>query len=282
MFDPLGFISPFVVIAKMLLQELWSRGYGWDDEIQDELAIRIVTWFNQLESLSTIAIPRCLRFALPVKKKEIVTFVDASKAAYGAVSYLYTEYEDDQVSFCLIAAKSKVAPLNPTTIPRLELMAAVLGLRLAQSIHTAMCLPIQGASFFSDSEDVLWWIRGRGRYFRSFVANRVGEIQANTSPSQWQHVSTAENPADTCSRGASPKQLAEDKTWWEGPEWLKKSIENWPKMKLKSQPRELSEQKILKEPTANTTSLVTNVPDVSDCETEPEVAFQSFSHDVIV
>ena len=89
-FDPLGFISPFAVIAKMLLQELWSRGYGWDDEIQDELAIRIVTWFNQLESLSTIAIPRCLRFALPVKKKEIVTFVDASKAAYGAVSYLRT------------------------------------------------------------------------------------------------------------------------------------------------------------------------------------------------
>ena len=135
-----------------------------------------------------------------------------------------------------------------------------------------MCLPIQGASFFSDSEVVMWWIRGRGRDFRSFVANRVGEIQANTSPSQWQHVSTAENPADTCRRGASPKQLAEDKTWWEGPEWLKKGIEDWPKMKLKTQPRELSEQKILKEPTAYTTSLVTNVPDVSDCETEPEVA----------
>ena len=110
-FDPLVFISPFVVIAKMLLQELWSRGYGWDDEIQDELSIRIVTWFNQLESLSTIAIPRFLRFALPVKKKEIVTFVDAVKAAYGAVSYLRTEYEDDQASSCLIAAKPKAAPL---------------------------------------------------------------------------------------------------------------------------------------------------------------------------
>ena len=116
-FDPLGFISPFVVSAKMLLQELWSRGYGWDDEIQDELATKIVTWFNQLESLSTIDIPRCLRFALPVKKKEIVTFVDASKTAYGAVSYLRTEYEDNQVSCRLIATKSKVAPLNPTTIP---------------------------------------------------------------------------------------------------------------------------------------------------------------------
>ena len=96
-------------MAKMLLQELWSRGYGWDDEIQDELAIRIVAWFNQLESLCTIAIPRCLRFALPVNKKEDVTFVDASKAAYGAVSYLRVEYEGEQVSCRLIAAKSKVA-----------------------------------------------------------------------------------------------------------------------------------------------------------------------------
>ena len=66
-FDP--FISPFVVSAKMLLQQLWLRRYGWDDEIQDELATKIVTWFNQLEFLSTIAIPRCLRFALPVKKR---------------------------------------------------------------------------------------------------------------------------------------------------------------------------------------------------------------------
>ena len=81
-----------------------------------------MTWFDQLESLSTIAIPRCLRFALPLKKKKIVTFVDAFKAAYGAVSYLRTEYEDDQVSSRLIAAKSKVALLNLTTIPRLELM----------------------------------------------------------------------------------------------------------------------------------------------------------------
>ena len=77
--------------------------------------------------------------------------MDASKAANGAISYLRTEYENDQVSCRLIAAKSKVAPLNPTTIPRLELMADVLGLRLAQSIHKVMCLPIRGGSFFSDS-----------------------------------------------------------------------------------------------------------------------------------
>ena len=146
--------------------------------------------------------------------------------------------------------------------------AAVLGLRLPQSIHKVMCLPIQEANFFSDSEDVLWWVRGRGRDFRSFVANRVGEIQSNTSPSQWQHVSTAENPADACTRGASPVQLAKDMMWWEGPEWLKQSSENWPKMKLESKPRSLSEQKPLKEPIAST-SLATDVTGNSESTTEP-------------
>ena len=260
-FDPLGFVSPFVVTAKILLQELWARGYDWDDEIQDELATRIKLWFDQLESLGAIAIPRCLRFALVVKKREVVTFVDASKAAYGAISYLRTEYEDDRVSCRLIAAKSKVAPLNPTTIPRLELMAAVLGLRLAQSIHKVLSLPIKEASFFSDSEDVLWWVRGHGRDFRSFVANRVGEIQNNTNPSQWQHVSTIENPADICTQGASPMQLAEDAKWWEGPDWLKESHDHWPKMKMK----------LPKKPAA-TTSLVTKVLSSSDCDTEAESA----------
>ena len=86
------------------------------------------------------------------KKKRGVTFVDTSKAAHCAVSYLRTEYEDDRVSCRLIAAKSKVAPLDPTTIPRLELMAAVLGLRLVQSIQKVLSLPIKETSF-SNSED---------------------------------------------------------------------------------------------------------------------------------
>lgn len=46
----------------------------------------------------------------------------------------------------------------------------------------------------SDSTDVLWWIQGRGKDFRLFAVNRIDEIQMFTKPSQWQHVSTEENP----------------------------------------------------------------------------------------
>ena len=60
-------------------------------------------------------------------------------------------------------------------------------------------LPMKAASFYSDSTDVLCWIRGRSRDFRPFVANRIGEIQVNIEPGQWQHVSTDKNPADLSS-----------------------------------------------------------------------------------
>ena len=74
-FDPLGFICPYVIVAKILLQELWMRGYDWDDKVQDEMANKISDWFEQLKSLIET---RCLRSPEPV------TFVDASQQAYGA------------------------------------------------------------------------------------------------------------------------------------------------------------------------------------------------------
>ena len=83
-FDPLGLISPFVVIAKILLQELWSRGYDWDDVIADEVADKIEMWFRQLLDLENVRVPRCLREAKTVLSQSVITFVDASLKAYGA------------------------------------------------------------------------------------------------------------------------------------------------------------------------------------------------------
>ena len=172
------------------------------------MANRIQNWFSQLQCLAKVKAPRGLRNQQPVKSKEVVTFVDASQQAYGAVSYLRCEYEDGSVTSRLIASKSKVAPLTPITIPRLELMGAIVGLRLTQSVSRVLEVPVKAATFYSDSTDVLWWIRGRGRDFRPFVANLIGEIQISTEPAQWQHVPTEQNPADMCSRGTGPSELA--------------------------------------------------------------------------
>ena len=80
------------------------------------------------------------------------------------LTYMRCEYDNDTVTRRLIAAKSKVASSNPMTVPRLELMGAILGLRLIQSLLTVL-VPMQSVTFYSDSTDVLWWIRGRGKDF---------------------------------------------------------------------------------------------------------------------
>ncbi len=87
-FDPLGFLSPFIVRAKIILQELWSKGLSWDDEIDAEIYSRITTWFVELEFIPNITVPRCLQDSCNAKSVMILTFVDASNDAYGAVSYL--------------------------------------------------------------------------------------------------------------------------------------------------------------------------------------------------
>lgn len=243
-FDPLGLVSPFVIRAKILLQETWARGYDWDDVICDEVAGRIGSWYDQLRSLASVQVPRCLREAKEVIAQRVVTFVDASIQAYGTAVYLQCGYSDATTSSRLIASKSKVAPLKPMTVPRLELMGAVLGLRLTQHLIELLGLPMQTVTFYSDSMDVLWWVRGHGRSFRPFVANRVGEIQLVTEPAQWQHVGTAENPADLCTRGATPEELEGNSLWWQGPKWLLSSDKaSWPKMDVRGRPATLPETK---------------------------------------
>ncbi|XP_066025013.1 uncharacterized protein [Pocillopora verrucosa] len=152
--------------------------------IFDLLGFACGDWLEQLKSLQEVKIPRCLRRPEPVKSKCIVIFVDASQQAYGAAVYMRCEYDNDTVTSRLIAAKSKVALLTPMTVPKLELMGVILGLHLTQSLLMVLEALMQSVTFYSDSTDVLWWIRGRGRDFRPFVANCIGEIQMFTEPSQ--------------------------------------------------------------------------------------------------
>lgn len=89
------------------------------------------------------------------------------------------------------------------------------------------------------------------------MANRIGEIQISTKPRQWQHVSTDKNPADLCSRGTSPAELAESELWWSGPDWLMKEKSEWPKMELAKSPKVMPEMKSTKKQQQESTTLVT-------------------------
>ena len=184
-YDPLQFLSPFLVRAKILMQEIWRAGLDWDDNLPSDLVTKWKNWATELSQLSHVAIPRCLRLANP-NKMELHLFSDASKDAYASVAYLVCQYEDNSPTSRLVASKSRVAPTKAMTIPRLELMGAILSSRLAQSLLKV--LTVDRVIFWTDSENVWYWVRNHSRQFKPFVANRIAEIQRSTSPEQWRHV----------------------------------------------------------------------------------------------
>jgi len=232
-FDPLGLASPFIVLAKILIQDLWTMCLGWHEPNTHKISIRAKEWFLELEDLKEIKVPRSLRDRKVEKSSSVHNFVDASNDAYGAVSYLRCEYDQGCYGVSIIAWKTKAAPLKAMSTPRLELMAAILGLNLTLAIIAALNgIPIADEHFWSDSMDVLYWIRGRGRQLRPFVANRIGEIQGRYSPEQWQYIESKGNPADVCFRGLSARSLMESHRWWYGPQFLLKAENDWPRTKI--------------------------------------------------
>ena len=138
-------------------------------------------------------------------------FADVSQGTYGAVAYLRTEYKEKTISVRFVAAKTKVAPLQSVSVPRMELIGACLGVKLAQSIVKALSISVLYVTFWLDSTSVLWWIRGYGRMFKPFVANRIGEIQSLTNPDQWKYASTELNPAEYLTRGMTVLNLVEER-----------------------------------------------------------------------
>lgn len=88
LFDPMGFLTPFTVQAKFILQEMWTSGLDWNDTIDENLKAKPFSWFHQLEQLNQIKVPRSLRLVSEeVVSSSLHTLVDASSQAYGAVVY---------------------------------------------------------------------------------------------------------------------------------------------------------------------------------------------------
>ena len=79
--------------------------------------------------------------------------------------------EDGEVTVRFIAAKAKVAPSKVTSVPRLELMAAVLGLRLTRKVSELFEIPFENCTLWTDSKEGIFWIQGESRRYKTFIAN---------------------------------------------------------------------------------------------------------------
>ncbi|BES96686.1 Retrotransposon protein [Nesidiocoris tenuis] len=221
-FDPIGITSAVTLVPKVLIQKTWVSGSGWDTEVEEDIKREFIEWLTELPELRHIKIPRHVSFE--ERRLSLHTFCDASQNAFAAVSFLRVEREDE-VLVHILAAKSRVASINRITIPRLELLAACIGARLASNIVKELNGDME-KFFWSDSTTVLAWLR-RETTWGIFVTNRVNEIRYLTDVNCWRHIPGTSNPADLLSRGCSPKQLLLSK-WWEGPAWLKLTPSKWP------------------------------------------------------
>lgn len=226
LFDPLGWLAPCVIISKKLFQSLWKLKLDWDTELPIKLQRE---WFNlrdQLKRCEELRIPRWIKLEEKCKWS-IHGFSDASKEAMAAVVYARIEKKDGTF-ISLYTAKTKVAPIEEQTIPRLELRAAVLLSELIRDVLASLRNPPDEVVAWSDSTTVLSWLKGDVSKWKQYVANRVRAITQIIKPDQWNYVSTKCNPADCASRGILPDQLLNQKIWWHGPSWLIKEREHWP------------------------------------------------------
>lgn len=227
LFDPLGLLAPVVIAAKIFLQTLWAEGIAWDQPLPERLAERWRKYRDALPILNTLNIDRWIRYH-GSHQHQLHGFCDASQSAYAAVVYLRAIDLNNNISVRLITARTKVAPIKKTSLPRLELCGAVLLAQLLVHVKTAMKLPDIECRAWCDSTVTLAWIRKPSHCWQTFVANRVSIIQSLTPTEIWHHVPGAQNPADASSRGLAPAALVAASLWWDGPTWLKRTEDVWP------------------------------------------------------
>jgi hypothetical protein len=239
-YDPLGLLAPFTVQARSLLQRLWRENLGWDDVIPENY---LVEWNKWLENLFKMAnhfrIPRWIG----LKKNRLFTlhvFADASTQAFAACVFIRvfeskkfsdSRREDSLTNgplVSLVTAKARVTPTKTESVSRLELAACCIAVRLGCVTARALGVSAKDIHYWTDSMNCLYWINSNASSLKTFVANRVGEIQRLSDIPQWRHVPTDQNPADIPTRFLRVEELGNNKLWWNGPDFLRKKEAEWP------------------------------------------------------
>ena len=221
-YDPIGFVAPVIICFKTLFQELCASKIGWDEPLSGELLSKwkqLVSGFRG----AAMSIPRCYFGLLTGKETHcsLIGFCDASAGAYAAVVYLRIEGSAGTI-VNFVVSKTRVSPVNKQSIPRLELLSALLLAKLISSTAAALeaDIQLQANCCFSDSKVALFWIKGSTKEWKPWVENRVNEIRGIVPAECWKYCPGIENPADIPSRGIMPTELTNCRLWRHGPTWL--------------------------------------------------------------
>ncbi|KAL9956124.1 hypothetical protein ACROYT_G037554 [Oculina patagonica] len=183
-FDPLGLISCVTIVPKIIFQRLWERGTTWDEPLPPDIQREWLNLRTQPPEISAICIPRCYTpVGREIVDRQLIGFSDASEKAYCGVVYLRSFDTAGGVYTSLVyMAKTCVAPIKKVTLPRLELCGAHLLSQLMKHLQEILAIPTCKLYAFTDSTIVLYWIYRSSQRFKTFEANRIGEIQESVPP----------------------------------------------------------------------------------------------------
>ncbi|XP_075157671.1 uncharacterized protein LOC142230939 [Haematobia irritans] len=220
-----------VIRSKIILQKLWRFDIDWSSPIPDEIYREWHIWYQELYNVGNFEINRWYGpgFSISQNGVDMHVFVDASEAAFAAVAYWRICWEG-AVRVVFIAGKVKCAPIKPLSIPRLELQAAVLGVRLKEAIVSSHDIQPKHINFWSDSKTVIKWIHSDVRAYKPFVSHRVSEVLYYSEVKQWKWVPGSKNPADDATRPMSFSEQPLNSRWIKGPEFLLLDEDKWPKL----------------------------------------------------
>ncbi|XP_006815371.1 uncharacterized protein LOC102809679 [Saccoglossus kowalevskii] len=191
----------------------------WNDPVPEDIRSQWEKLRHELSLLGCLKAPRYYKSdgIGELSTVEMHLFSDACLLGYGQCSYLRLLDNQGNVSCSLVMAKSRVVPVKPITIPRLELMAAFTSVLDSEFLNKELKYDGLSHFFWSESKFVLGYIANMSTRFHIVVANRVQKIQDHTQPSQCRYIESKKNPADISSRGSSADALIHKSIWWNGP-----------------------------------------------------------------
>ncbi|XP_042229933.1 uncharacterized protein LOC121871554 [Homarus americanus] len=230
-YDPLGFISPFIVKAKIIFQNECRRQENWDIQLLDHNLVLWQRWLSDLKLLQDFQISCCYTQAglSRTASAPLHHFCDASQSAYAVVTYLRTVDQEGKIECSFVCGRARLAPIKIRTIPRLELCAAVLAAHADTTVRRELGVPLEDYVFWTDSMIVLKYIGNAGKRFHTFVVNRVSAVREVTDMKLWRRVSSEQNPVNDATRGVTASQMLEDCVWTQGPRFIRLPPEYWPK-----------------------------------------------------
>ncbi len=263
-FDCNGFLGPFFIRLKLLMREIVVATAGskmcWTAIVPDYVREELEVILREMTKLCEITFPRSITPKDAVGTPEIVCFCDGSSLAVCAIVFLRWTFDNGHPAITLFTAcKTKVAPVHIESIPRLELMSALIGTRLVVSVAKALDLESARKYFFMDSTAALAMIKADAGALSIFGSHRVGEIKSKTDPKDWYWLDTKSNIADIGTRkNTRLVDLGPGSEYQCGPKWLERSEEFWPVKPLSSLNNKI--------PTAELSKAAAKILHVAVCE----------------